>query len=173
MFAFLTAFSSLISKPREGRQALIYKNYIHTGEGVPRNKIYRESSEDKRVRKQFAAIRYKDRLRQQVKLVRLMKKLLIKINDDKELEQIRKKIDQIEFKIEKAARENDVNCEDMFDMDKPDDIYDIQLEKLVISNITTTENFQLKTVNEKLIYDVQASGDHINSRWLFGDSKDK
>ncbi len=165
MFGFFTAFNSLTSKQREGREALIYENYIRTGQGVSRNKIYRESSADKRVRRELGAIRYKERLQQQIKLIRLMKKLLIKGNDE-ELEQIRIKVAQLELKIEKAARENDVNCEDMFDMDKPDDAYDIQLEKLIRSTIlngTGTENFQLKTVTEKSKHDTNASGDYVYS----------
>jgi hypothetical protein len=72
------------------------------------------------------------------------------------------KVAEFELKIEKVARENDINCEDMFDMDKPDDVYDIQLEKLITSNVTTTENFHLNTINEKSIYDDQASGDHVD-----------
>jgi hypothetical protein len=178
MFGLLAALNSL-SKPQDGREALNYENYIRTGQGLPSNKIYRESSVDKQARKELAAIRYKERLQQQVKFIRLMKKLLIKADNeisygeiDEELEQMRIKVAQLELKVEKAARAKDINCEDMFDMDKPDDAYDIELEQIIrnaTSNITATENLHSKTteqttniINEKLEQDDKASGDNIN-----------
>ena len=160
MFAVFTTLSSLIFKPREGRQALLDENAIRTGVRVATKPIDRESSEDKRVRKQLAVNRCKERIQQQVKLVRLMKKLLIKADRDEEFESSRSKVAQIELKIAKAAREKDVNCDDMFDLDKPDDANDIQLEKL----ITPTDRFQLNTTNDRSIYDAQASGDHAESK---------
>ena len=181
MFGLLAALNSL-PKQREGREALNYENYIRTGQGVPSTKIYRESSVDKRARKELAAIRYKERIQQQVKFVRLMKKLLIKVDDetlngeiDEELEQMRIKVAQLELKVEKSARAKDINCEDMFDMDKPDDPYDIELEQIIrtaTSNATsTTENIPSKTteqtssiLNEKLKQDDKASGDNVNTQ---------
>jgi hypothetical protein len=164
MFGLLAALNSL-PKQREGREALNYENYIRTGQGLPSTKIYRESSVDKRARKELAAIRYKERLQQQVKFVRLMKKLLIKVDHetlngeiDEELEQMRIKVAQLEIKVEKSARAKDINCEDMFDMDKPDDAYDIELEQIIrtaTSNITTTETSNIVNENDK------ASGDHV------------
>jgi hypothetical protein len=171
MFGLLAALNSL-SKPQEGREALKYENYILTGQGLPSNKIYRESSVDKQARKELAAIRYKERLQQQVKFLRLMKKLLIKADKetpngeiDEELEQMRIKVAQLELKVEKAARAKDVNCEDMFNMDKPDDAYDIQLEQIIrtaTSNIPPTENIQSNIINETIEQDEKAFGDNIN-----------
>jgi hypothetical protein len=171
MFGLLAALNSL-SKPQEGREALKYENYILTGQGLPSNKIYRESSVDKQARKELAAIRYKERLQQQVKFLRLMKKLLIKANEetpngeiDEELGQMRIKVAQLELKVEKAARAKDVNCEDMFNMDKPDDAYDIQLEQIIrtaTSNIPPTENIQSNIINETIEQDDKAFGDNIN-----------
>jgi hypothetical protein len=173
MFGFLAALYSFIPKQREGRERLIYENYIRTGQGLPKTKIYRESSVDKRTRKELAEIRYKERLQQQIKFIRLMKKLLIKANHnaeiDEELEQMRIKVSQLELKIEKAACAKNINCDDMFNMDKPDDAYDIQLETIirnVTSNITTTttttENFESK-------YDCKAIGDNVDISYDAGD----
>jgi hypothetical protein len=177
MFGLLAALNSLPNQ-REGREALNYENYIRTGQGLPSTKIYRESSVDKRARKELAVIRYKERLQQQVKFVRLMKKLLIKAENetpdgeiDEELEQMRIKVAQLELKVERAAREKDISCEDMFNMDKPDDAYDIELEQMIrttSSSIPTTENIQSKitkqssrTINETLKEDNKASGDNV------------
>ncbi|CAF1148358.1 unnamed protein product [Rotaria sp. Silwood1] len=182
MFGLLAALNFL-PKQREGREALKYENYIRTGQGFSSNKIYRESSVDKRIRKELAAIRYKERLQQQVKFVRLMKKLLIKIDHDRlkeeideELEQMRNRVAQLELKVEKVARTKDINCEDMFNMDKPDDAYDIELEQMIrniISNVTTTENIYSKTskqtsniINEKLKQVNIPCGDNINIQTL-------
>jgi hypothetical protein len=172
MFGLLAVLNSLVPSQREGHEALIYENYIRTGEGVRLNKIYRESSADKRVRKELATIRYKERLQQQVKFVRLMKKLLIKADHEKvngeideELEQMRIKVTQFELKVEKAACAKDINCEDMFNMDKPNDPYDIELEQIIrtaTSNIPPTEKFDLKATNKKLKHHDKASGDHVN-----------
>jgi hypothetical protein len=172
MLGLLAALNSLISKQCEGREALIYENYIRTGQGLPSSKIYRESSVDKQARKELAAIRYKERLQQQVKFVRLMKKLLIKADHelvngeiDEELEQMRIKVAQLEVKVEKAACAKNINCEDMFNLDKPDDAYDIELEQIIrtaTSNVTTTKNFDSKTTNEKLKHDDKARGDSVN-----------
>jgi hypothetical protein len=158
MFGLLAALNSLISKQREGREALIYENYIRTGQGLLSSKIYRESSVDKLVRKKLGVIRYKERLQQQVKFVRLMKKFLIKADQeiingeiDEELEQMRIKVAQLELKVQKSACTKNISCEDMFDMDKPDDAYDIELEQIIR---TTTEKFDSKTINDK------ASGDN-------------
>jgi len=163
MFGLLAALNFL-PKQREGREALNYENYIRTGQGLPSTKIYRESSVDKRARKELAAIRYKERLQQQVKFIRLMKKLLIKVDHetlngkiDEELEQMRIKVAQLEIKVEKSARAKDINCEDMFDMDKPDDAYDIELEQIIR---TATSSI----VNEKLKQDDKASGDNVNTQ---------
>lgn len=168
MFGFLTAFNILIPNQREGREALIYENYIRTGQGLPSNRIYRESSIDKRVRKELGIMRYKERLKQQVKLIRLMKKLLIKldhdINDD-ELNQIRFKVYQLECKIEKAARAKDINCEDMLNMNKPDDTDDIQLEQIIrtaILNNINKEKLEKKISTENLENDDKTYGDNIN-----------
>ncbi|CAF2629198.1 unnamed protein product [Rotaria sp. Silwood2] len=178
MFGLLAALSSL-PKQREGREALNYENYIRTGQGFPSNKIYRESSVDKRTRKELASIRYKERLQQQVKFVRLMKKLLIKIDHetsneeiDEELEQMRNKVVQLELKVEKVARTKDINCEDMFNMEKPDDAYDIELEHMirnVTSNVTTRENIYSNAIkqtsniiNEKLKQVSNSCGDSVN-----------
>jgi hypothetical protein len=166
MFGLLAALNFL-PKQREGREALNYENYIRTGQGLPSTKIYRESSVDKQARKQLAAIRYKERLQQQVKFIRLMKKLLIKVDHetlngeiDEELEQMRIKIAQLEIKVEKSARAKDINCEDMFDMNKPDDAYDIQLEQIIR---TATSNIG----NEKFKQDDKASGDNVNTQVLY------
>lgn len=162
MFGVIAALNSFFSNQREGREALIYENYIRTGQGLLSNKIYRESSVDKQVRKELGAIRYKERLQQQVKFVRLMKKLLIKANRhgeiDEDLEQMRIKVAQLELKVERAARAKDINCEDMFNMDKPDDTYDIELEQIIR---TATSNV-LSTENDKLKHDDKAGGDHVN-----------
>lgn len=154
MFAILAALTSVV-KPREGREALKYENSTRCEQGISSKKIYRESSIDKKARKELAATRYKERLQQQIKLVRLMKKLLLKIdqeayNDDKdeELNQIREKVTQIELKVEKAARAKDINCEDMFNMNKSDDAYDIELEEIIRNstlNISHREKSYPKT----------------------------
>ncbi len=174
MFGVIAALNSFFSNQREGREALIYENYIRTGQGLLSNKIYRESSVDKQVRKELGAIRYKERLQQQVKFVRLMKKLLIKANRygeiDEDLEQMRIKVAQLELKVERAARAKDINCEDMFNMDKPNDPYDIELEQIIriaTSKIPTTEKFDLKTINKKLKHHDKASGDHVNIQTSF------
>ena len=149
MFGLLAALSSL-PKQREGREALSYENYIRTGQGLSSSNIYRESSVDKQARKELAAIRYKERLQQQIKFVRLMKKLLLKISNveiDDELEQMRIKVAQLELKVEKSARAKDINCEDMFDMDKPDDAYDIELEQ-IIRTATSTETIHSKAIGD-------------------------
>lgn len=167
MFGFLAALTSFVPKQREGRDALIFENYIRTGQGLPGNRVYRESAVDKQARKELAAIRSRERLQQQIKFVRLMKKLLIKADrdgeTDEELEQMRVKVAQIEAKIEKAARAKEMSCEDMFDMDMPDDAYDIQLEQLVqraTLNVAASENVQSRTINEECRADARASGDN-------------
>lgn len=177
MFGLFAVLNTLIPKQREGREALIYENYIRTGQGLPSSKIYRESSVDKRARKELAIIRYKERLEQQVKFVRLMKKLLIKLDNeinnggvDEELEQMRLKVFQLERKVEKAAHAKDINCEDMFNINKPDDTYDIELEQIIRTAIshssTKKEKFDSKTINEKLKHDNKISGDNINIQTL-------
>ncbi|CAF2984041.1 unnamed protein product, partial [Rotaria socialis] len=135
MFGLLAALTSL-SKRNEGREALNYQNYTSIGQRIPPNKIYRESSADRRARQELGAIRYKQQIKQQIKFVRLMKKLLMKIDHemfnpetDDELEEMRKKIIQIQLKVEKVARTNNINCDDMFDMHRTDDTYDTELEE--------------------------------------------
>ncbi|CAF1206670.1 unnamed protein product [Rotaria sordida] len=178
MFGLLAALNSL-PKQREGREALKYENYIRTGQEFPLNRIYRESSIDKRTRKELASIRYKERLQEQIKFVRLMKKLLIKIDHetinneiDDELEQMRNKVIQLEMKVEKAAHAKNINCEDMFNMDKPDDDYDIELEQMIRNvtlNVSTIENINSKKIqqtsniiNEKFKQVSQSCGDNVN-----------
>jgi len=75
MFGLFAALNSLL-KPREGREALNYENYIRTGEKLPSHRIYRESSIDRQTRKELASTRSKERVEQQIKFIRLMKKLL-------------------------------------------------------------------------------------------------
>jgi hypothetical protein len=153
MLGLIAALNSLISKEREGREALIHENFIRNGQGLSTNKIYRESSVDRRARKELAASRYKERLHQQVKFVRLMKKLLIKANQseeiDEEFEEMRQKVAQLEFKVRK-----DMNCEDMLDLTRPDDAYDIELEEFIRTTASST----------KLNDDEKANGDYVYIR---------
>ena len=172
MFGFLAALNSFVPKERHGREALIYENDIRSGGGLPRNRIYRESSVDRKARKELIGIRRKERIQQQMKLVRLMKKLFVQIEHsgeiDAECEQMREKITQIEMKIEKTARENEMKCNDMFDLDQPDDDYDIQLEQLVRrATLNEVDNFESKPVNEKPKDYTNASGDHADSSSTF------
>ena len=76
MFGLLAVLSSLM-KPRNEREALNYENYIRSGQGFPSTRIYRESSEEKRKRKELAAQRSYQRVEQQIKLIRLMKKFML------------------------------------------------------------------------------------------------
>ncbi|CAF3342434.1 unnamed protein product [Rotaria socialis] len=157
MFGLLAALTSL-SKRNEGREALNYQNYTSIGQRIPPNKIYRESSADRRARQELGAIRYKQQIKQQIKFVRLMKKLLMKIDHemfnpetDDELEEMRKKIIQIQLKVEKVARTNNINCDDMFDMHRTDDTYDTELEETIrnaILNVDITENTNSKATHQ-------------------------
>lgn len=135
MFGLLAALNSFMPKERQGREALIYDNDIREGHGLPKHRIYRESSADKKARKELIGIRTKERIQEQMKFVRLMKKLVLQIEQsgdiDEDFEQMRRKVGQIEMKIEKTARENGINSDEMFDLNQPDDEYDIQLEQLV------------------------------------------
>lgn len=170
----LAALNSLMAP----RKALNYENYIHTGQGFPSNKIYCESSVDRRARKELAAVRYRERLQQQVKFARLMKKLLIEADQevsngdiDDELEQMRDKFAQLQLKVEQAAHKNDINCKDMLDMHKPDDAYDIELEQIIRNaalSVASTDNVYSKTIeqtsnliNEKLKQTDKACGDNV------------
>ncbi|CAF0793452.1 unnamed protein product [Adineta steineri] len=169
MFGLLAALNSL-PQQREGREALNFENYIRTGQGLPSTKIYYESLVDKRARQELGRIRYKERIYQQIKLIRLMKKLLIKIEHetcDEELEQMHRKITQLEIKVEKSAHAKNINCEDMFNMDKPDDPYDMELERIIRNTIT--ENID-PTIDNR------ASGDnkcHKNDFFLNNEEKFK
>ena len=164
MFGLFAALNSFIPKERQGREALIYENDIRSGHGLGRDRIYRESSADRKARKELIVIRAKERIQQQIKFVRLMKKLLIQIEDiDEDFEQMREKVAQIEMKIEKAAREKQINCDEMFDLNKPDDDYDIQLEQLIQRVVLNeTNNTDSKTVDKKWADSANASGDHAD-----------
>ena len=137
MFGLLAAITSL-PNDREGRQALHYENYIRTGQGLPATKIYRESSSERRARKELAVVRSRQRFEQQGKLVRLMKKLLIQADQqtttedvDEELEQMRVKVTQLELKLQKTAGEKNLSCAEILDLEKPDDDDDLELEQMV------------------------------------------
>ena len=187
MFGLVAALYSL-SEQREDRKALNYENCVHTRQYLPSSKIYRESSVDKRARKEIAVIRCKERLKQQIKYVRLMKKLLIKIDRetfneevDEQLEKMRDKVVQLELKVGKAAIAKDIDCEDMFNMEKPDDAYDTELEQTIrgsTRNITNIENIYSKAVkqtsnvvNEKLQQIGKECGDSATTE-IFHLSKD-
>ncbi|CAF1572799.1 unnamed protein product [Adineta ricciae] len=155
MFAIIAALN-IFSRKHEEREALNYENYIRTGQTVPTTKLYRESSFDRRARKELANVRRMERIQQQVKLVRLMKKLLLKIEGelpDEIVEQIRLKIAQIEIKVAKSARAEQINCDDMLDLDKPDDDYDIEIEEMIRKAIENNDS-------ESITIDNYASGDH-------------
>ena len=133
MFGILAALTS-IKTERQGRQALDHENYIRTGQGLPRTRIYRESSEEKRTRKELAQIRAQQRFVQQVKLVRLMKKLRRQIDDenvDEEVDEMTEKVRQLELKVIHIAKQKNINVEAMLDLEKPDDDDDRQLEDIV------------------------------------------
>lgn len=152
MLGIIAALCSLISKSNEGHQGF-----------STTNRIYRESSAERRARKELAANRQREHVYEQIKFVRLMKKLLEKIalqqntNDD-EFELMRSKVAQLELKIERAARTKQINCEDMLNLSKPDDDYDIRLEefiRLTVSNSSSND--------EIFSYDEKASGDYMSS----------
>ena len=161
MLGVLAALTA-IHQQGEGRDALHYENYIRTGQGSPSTKIYRESSANRRARKDLAAVRYTERIREQIKFVRLMKKLLIKIDQetarDEEVEQMRTKVTELEVKVEKSARARNLPCEHMLDLDRPDDADDIELEQ-IIRNATMSPPLS-KASREECQYDHKASGDH-------------
>ncbi|CAF1641548.1 unnamed protein product [Adineta ricciae] len=155
MFAIIAALNTF-SRKHDEHEALNYENYVCTGQAVPLTKVYRESSFDRRVRKELANIRRMERIQQQVKLVRLMKKLLLKIEgelSDEIVEQMRLKIAQIEIKVTKSARAEQINCDDMLDLDKPDDNYDIEIEEMIRKSIENNDP-------ELITVDNYASGDH-------------
>ena len=170
MFGILAALSSLTARDH-GRHALHYENYIRTGQEPPATKIYSETSAEKQARHELAAVRRKERLEQQVKFVRLMKKLLVRADQDvadggidDELEQMRTKVAQIELKVGRAARHEDVNCEAMLNPDTPDDADDIELEDMIrtaSANQATTETSTTYT-DEDLKGCDRACGDHID-----------
>lgn len=137
MFGLFAAINSL-SNLREGRQALHYENYIRTGQGLPPTKIYRESSSERRARKELALVRSRQRFEQQLKLVRLMKKLLAQADQqlangdiDDELEQMRTKVIHLEVKLRNAARAKNLPWEDELDLEKSDDTDDLELERMI------------------------------------------
>ena len=137
MFGLFAAINSLWNL-REGRQALHYENYIRTGQGIPPTKIYRESSSERRARKELALVRSRQRFEQQLQLVRLMKKLLARADQqiasgdiDDELEQMRTKVTQLEVKLRNVARAKNLPCDDKLDLEKSDDADDLELEQMV------------------------------------------
>ena len=171
MFGLLAALNSIVTEPY-GRQALHYENYIRTGQGLSQTKIYRESSADRRARKELANVRSQQRVEQQVKLIRLMKKLLIQADQqtadgdiDEELEQMRNKVTELECKVERAAQKKQLDCSDMFDMKKPDDLYDRELEQMVRNaslNMPNVETLSRPTAEPSVtINDKQSHGDHV------------
>ncbi|UJR30794.1 hypothetical protein I4U23_018313 [Adineta vaga] len=166
MFGILAALNSIL-KPREGRNALNYENYIRTGQGLPSTKIYRESSLDRQARKDLATIRRKEQIKQQMKFVRLMKKLLFKIDNetseneiDDEVEQMRLKVAELEIKVEKSALAKNMNCGDIHDMDKPDDDDDIELEEIIRKVIEDKRSNTENIVLESIVQDMNACGDY-------------
>ena len=178
MFGILAALTS-ISTERSGRQALDQENYVRTGQGLPRTRIYRESSEEKRTRKELAQERSRQRLVQQVKLVRLMKKLLQQIDaseNDKEFDEMAEKVRQLELKVIRIAEQKNFNAEVMLDLAQPDDDDDRQLEQIVrqaSTRLPDTENCKKESTAESF-RDIllaaspnssdQSQGDPMNSQ---------
>ncbi|CAF0849992.1 unnamed protein product [Adineta ricciae] len=140
MFAIIAALNTF-SRKHDEHEALNYENYVCTGQAVPLTKVYRESSFDRRVRKELANIRRMERIQQQGEL------------SDEIVEQMRLKIAQIEIKVTKSARAEQINCDDMLDLDKPDDNYDIEIEEMIRKSIENNDP-------ELITVDNYASGDH-------------
>jgi len=153
MFGVIAALCSLVSKSND--------NGIRTEQEFSMNRIYRESSADRCARKELASHRQRQYLYEQIKFVRLMKKLLSKIAAqdpiDEEFEQMRSKVAQLELKIERAARAKQIDCEDMLNLAKPDDDYDIKLEEFIRTTVSKSSS-----IDEKLSYDEKASGDCLS-----------
>lgn len=163
MFALIAALTT-IPQRREGREALHYENDVRTGHGAPSTRIYRESSAERRARKDLAAVRRMERVQQQLKFVRLMKKLLVRIDqdtveDDADVEQMRVKVGQLQVKVKKAAHDMSLACDDVLDLNRPDDAEDIALEQAIRDATASTEVQRPACAD-----DWQAGGDHSSNR---------
>lgn len=175
MFGILAALTS-ISSEHQSRERSDGDHRLRTGQGLPSTKIYRESSEEKRARKELARIRSEQRLVQQVKLVRLMKKLLRQADDgnvDEELKQMAEKVRQLELKVIRIAEEKNFNADAMLDLEKPDDDDDRQLEQMIrlasvhmpdTENSTETIDEPPRKIPDKapIPNDDQSHGDYMN-----------
>ena len=62
-------------------------------------------------------------------------------------------ITQIEIKVAKSARAEQISCDDMLDLDKPHDDYDIEIEEMIRKSIENNDS-------ESITVDNYASGDH-------------
>ena len=108
-----------------------------------------------------------------------MKKLLIRIDhetskdeNDDEFECMWNQIVEIEYKVRQASHMKNINCDDMLNMEKLDDSYDIELEEIIrmaTINLMDREKSSMKTteklsnmIEEKQSQQInQATGDNL------------
>lgn len=168
MFGLLAVLSSLM-KPRNEREALNYENYIRSGQGFPSTRIYRESSEEKRKRKELAAQRSYQRVEQQIKLIRLMKKLLQQTEQydrqgeiDSDFERMRHKVAELQEKIERIAQEKNFIGTELFDLEKNKQFDDVELEQFILNASMKMEDDEPKS--KSFDYNHQSGDDHLIHR---------
>lgn len=137
MFGLFAALS-LLTKPNEGRETLDYENYVRTGQGLPKNRIYRETTLEKRHREELASIRSYQRIEQQIKLIRLMKKLIRAIDQeisneqiDEDFERMKNQVAKLQSKVERAAIRKGFDLNGIFNLDIPSRFDDAQLEESI------------------------------------------
>ncbi|CAF0911781.1 unnamed protein product [Didymodactylos carnosus] len=183
MFAILAAISSIRGLRANPREALVHENYTCMGIRRPITRIYSETLEDKAARHKLADKRRLERIHRQIKFVRLMKKLMIEVEQkEREMtlnggsnldsERLREQVKVTSEKVEMYAKRYNVPFEDDWNLNKEDDNYDRDLNAIIRKKILLSTSLPSDS-NTSIIFDTMPNKYNIMSQEKQGEDESR